>query len=185
MSEYVYSREISVRIKNLDDYVTTLEKEKSLREMDIREKKQTQLGTMSTVDSIYIIEQEKKVIELTQEITSKKEFLAKLRAKGKEDEKEFKKNLAEATARYSTITGEAEEFLNEDEIENDGFSWSGNMINFQYNCLILSKKEEEEGKYVFYYNALKKELKLAKAAKENKKIKEEKNAEEQTLKVSE
>jgi hypothetical protein len=171
MSEYNYSYDLPARIRNMETWVALLVKEKSIREEFILRLKNEH------PDSIELIEEEKKVVELSQEILSKNEFIAKLREKSKVDDKEFRKNAAEALARYNVIIKEAGEFLDIDEQENDGFSWNGNIVNYQQNCLVLVKNEkadakDKEGRIVYWYNALKKSLSQAKKFREQQKQKE-------------
>jgi hypothetical protein len=175
MSEYRYSFNLPGRLKNLEDYIKLLDKEKSLRQDKINELKSIEVKTYD--DELELVQEEKKIVELDQEILSKKDFLNELKKKQVQDENEFKKNLAEANTRYAGLKKEVEKFLDEDEEENNGFSWTGNFLNYQLNSMILSKDEgKDEGKFVFWYNALKKEFQKAVSIKNQKGKEKESNS---------
>lgn len=149
-----HSADLPFRIKNMEGVVKLLQREKELLEVRTKENKYG--------DELLKIADQKKVIELEQEINSKTEFLNQLRAKVKEDEKEMKLKMAEAKNGFPKLSDEATAFIDQDEAENNGsFSRVGNRINYFLNEMIILNNDKDEHGMCFYYHALKKELSQA------------------------
>lgn len=180
-----FSYDLPARIKNMEDFIKLLEEEKSETINRIAGFQNHQSLDKSVNHTLDIILLKKRLVEIIQEITSKNEFISKLRSKKKIDSKEFEKNLHEANLAYDGIVKAASSFLDEDEEKNNNMvSWAGNMVQYQMNSLILSKEKKDDGLIVFWYNALKKELGMLKEKEKRDQEKKDAEVKDPELKIN-
>lgn len=139
--------------------VENLEKQVKLIERKIACITETLESPNCEFNDLYTIELEEKKTLAESDLLAKKDWLRKLKAKLKTDEKQFQRDISEGNNQWRKVVDIAEKWISETEEKQSGkASYQTIMVAFIIDNLTVAYEGKEIGAKVHYYNLLKKQL---------------------------